>query len=241
MNIYGLTDKGLVRSSNQDAFAFGELSDGKHFAVVCDGMGGANGGNIASTMAVDNLSASLKSGFRANMSDSSVKNLLESAISAANVKVFDKSKMNAELRGMGTTVVAAVIFDNEVHIAHAGDSRAYILRNNELIQITRDHSIVQSMIEEGKLTPEEARFHPRKNVITRALGVEESVNPEFNINDLEQGDMLLLCTDGLSNYVESETIVQILKSETDPTGKLIALANENGGGDNITAVVVKID
>lgn len=242
MNIFGLTDKGIVRSNNQDAFATGQLSDKAYFAIVCDGMGGANGGNIASTMAVDSLSASLKSGYRDNMNDSSVRNLLDSAVNSANIRVFDKSRENSELRGMGTTVVICLIIGEQLYIAHAGDSRAYILRDGNLTQITRDHSIVQSMIEEGKLTADEAKFHPRKNVITRALGVEESINPEFNIYDLIKNDMLLLCTDGLSNFIEPNDIKAILLNEKldDPTLQLIETANKNGGGDNITAVVAKI-
>lgn len=243
MNIFGSTDKGIVRSSNQDAFATGELADGAVFAIVCDGMGGANGGNIASRMAVDNLSASLKSSYYKKMSESSIRNLLGSAVNAANIRVFDKSRESSELHGMGTTVVASIIFDNVVYIAHAGDSRAYILRDGELKQLTRDHSIVQSMIEDGKLTPDEARFHPRKNVITRALGVEESIVPEFTVFELQNDDILLLCTDGLSNYVDVATLKNVLSDGglSDPTEELINLANNNGGGDNITAVVIKID
>ena len=241
MNIYGVTDQGKVRSSNQDAFITGTFSDGNIFAIVCDGMGGANGGNIASRLAVDYLSASLKSGYRENMSENSIKNLLESSINAANVRVFDKSRESKELKGMGTTVVAIIIIKNTLYIAHAGDSRAYVYNQSKLIQLTRDHSIVQSMIENGKLSPDEARFHPRKNVITRALGVEESVVPEFNIYDLETNDTVLMCTDGLSNFVESELIVSVLddNSISDPALRLVEIANSNGGGDNITAVVIK--
>lgn len=242
MNIFGLTDKGIVRSSNQDAFAMGQLSDNAFFAIVCDGMGGAKGGNIASTMAVDSLSASLKSSYRDNMNDLSIRNMFDSAINSANIRVFDKSRENSELRGMGTTVVLSLIVGGLLYIAHVGDSRAYILRDENLIQITRDHSIVQSMIEEGKLTADEAKFHPRKNVITRALGVEESVLPEFNIYDISKNDIVLLCTDGLSNFLEPNVIKEILLRENvdDPTVQLIETANKNGGGDNITAVVAKI-
>ncbi len=241
MNIFGNTDQGLVRSSNQDAFVTGTFNDGSVFAVVCDGMGGANGGNIASRLAVDYLSASLKAGYRENMSESSIKNLLESSVNAANVRVFDKSRESKELKGMGTTVVAAILIGKTLYITHAGDSRAYVLNGDELTQITRDHSIVQSMIENGKLSPDEARFHPRKNVITRALGVEESVIPEFTVYDLADDSIILLCTDGLSNFVESDLIVGVLKDDgvKDPAERLIEIANNNGGGDNITAVVIK--
>lgn len=241
MNIFGSTDKGKVRSSNQDAFMTGRFNDGTVFAVVCDGMGGANGGNIASRLAVDYLSASLKAGYREDMSENSFRNLLESSVNAANVRVFDKSRESKELNGMGTTVVAVIIYKDTLYIAHAGDSRAYILRNGVLLQLTRDHSIVQSMIEDGKLSPDEARFHPRKNVITRALGVEESVVPEFTVYDFNKEDTVLLCTDGLSNFVDNNAIIGVLSDDSvaDPAEGLVSLANSNGGGDNITAVVIK--
>lgn len=239
MNICGFTDKGKIRSSNQDSFIIGKMDDGSIWAVVCDGMGGANGGNVASRMAVDNLSASLKSGYRPNMSESSVKNLLFTAVAAANIRVFDKSREDSSLNGMGTTVVAVLICDSIAYIAHAGDSRAYLLSNNVLTQLTRDHSIVQNMVEDGKLTTEEARVHPRKNVITRALGVEESVDAEFTVVDLSNGDSLLLCTDGLTNYATPDEIVSAFQNVDDDVAKrLVDIANNNGGGDNITAVVI---
>ncbi len=241
MNIFGCTDKGVVRSSNQDAYFTGTFNDGTVFAVVCDGMGGANGGNIASRLAVDYLSASLKAGYREKMSENSIRNLLDSSIYAANIRVFDKSRESKDLNGMGTTVVVAIVKDNIGYIAHVGDSRAYVVSNNGLVQLTRDHSIVQSMIEDGKITPDEARVHPRKNVITRALGVEETVVPEFTVCDFNNNDILLLCTDGLTNYVDAKTIENVILSNeySDPTIKLIEIANSNGGGDNITAVVIK--
>ena len=240
MNMTGFSDKGLVRSSNQDAFAIGTMDDGSQWAVVCDGMGGANGGNVASRLAVDHFSASLKAGYRSNMSEASVKNLLETAVNAANIRVFDKSRESKELNGMGTTIVAVLIIGSTAYFTHAGDSRAYCLTNGELCQITRDHSIVQSMIENGKLTPEEARFHPRKNVITRALGVEETVVPEFNVYDLNPDDKLLLCTDGLTNYTDNEGIASVLtECSENPAERLVETANQNGGGDNITAVVIE--
>ncbi len=241
MNIFSSTDKGKVRSSNQDAVATGLFSDGTVWAIVCDGMGGASGGNIASRLAVEYLSASLKSGYRANMGESSIKNLLETAIYAANIRVFDKSRENSELNGMGTTVVIAIATEKEAYFSHVGDSRAYLIDENNITQITRDHSIVQSMIEEGKISAEEAKHHPRKNVITRALGVDESVVPEFTVCDFKENEKILLCTDGLSNFVDANDIRGILiKDGSDDYSKqLVDLANDNGGGDNITAVVIQ--
>ena len=240
MFVSGYSDKGIVRNSNQDAFQINITDEDVSWAVVCDGMGGANSGDIASRLAADHFSAALKAGLRPNMTEHSIMNLLRSAVATANIRVFDKSKENTEFNGMGTTIVAVLVIGGTAYFIHAGDSRAYILSGGEFFQITRDHSIVQSMIEEGKLTVEEARVHPRKNVITRALGVDESVEPEFNVYDLNEGDMILLCTDGLTNFVDSEDIVNILKSSSDSNQKaelLVQEANKNGGGDNITAVV----
>ncbi len=240
MNIVGFSDKGMVRDSNQDAFMIHQFDDGSAFAVVCDGMGGANGGNVASRLAVEHFSAALKTGYREGPSEGSVKNLLQTAVNAANIRVFDKSRESAELLGMGTTVVAVLVIGSTAYFMHAGDSRGYILDGEELIQITRDHSIVQSMIENGKISPEEARFHPRKNVITRALGVDESVNPEFNVYDLNENSKVLLCTDGLTNYTDTDFIKEALMSGEENKAKaLVDGANNNGGGDNITAVVIE--
>lgn len=241
MNIFSSTDKGKVRPSNQDAVATGLFSDGTVWAIVCDGMGGASGGNIASRLAIEYLSASLKSGYRANMGESSIKNLLETAIYAANIRVFDKSRENSELNGMGTTVVIAIATEKEAYFSHVGDSRAYLIDENNITQITRDHSIVQSMIEEGKISAEEAKHHPRKNVITRALGVDESVVPEFTVCDFKENEKILLCTDGLSNFVDANDIKGILIKDGsgDYSKQLVDLANDNGGGDNITAVVIQ--
>lgn len=242
MLVSGYSDKGIVRNSNQDAFQVSLNDDGISWAVVCDGMGGANSGDVASRLAADHFSAALKAGLRPNMTEHSIMNLLRSAVTTANIRVFDKSKESAEFSGMGTTIVATLVIGGTAYFIHAGDSRAYILSGDEFFQITRDHSIVQSMIEDGKLTVEEARFHPRKNVITRALGVDESIEPEFNVYDLNDGDIILLCTDGLTNFVDGDDIVKILKSSADGNQKaelLVEKANENGGGDNITAVVLE--
>ena len=172
MKIVSKTDVGLVRQSNQDSYAAGEMPGGVAWAVVCDGMGGANGGNIASATAVKMISEMISSTYREGMSSNSIRTMLQSAIYAANVSVFDMAKSVESLSGMGTTVVAAVVAHGLVHVAHAGDSRAYIVSDTGMQQITKDHSIVQSMIEDGSLSPAEAKLPPRKNIITRALGVE---------------------------------------------------------------------
>ncbi|MBQ2675848.1 MAG: Stp1/IreP family PP2C-type Ser/Thr phosphatase [Clostridia bacterium] len=241
MKVTAKSDVGRVRDENQDSYAVLSLSDRATAVIVCDGMGGANGGSIASSTAVKVISNSITHSFRENMSARSIKAMLESAVIAANISVFDAAKSKDELSGMGTTVVAAVVADSVAYIAHAGDSRAYVVHEkSELEQITKDHSIVQHMIENGQLTADEARVHPKRNVITRALGVGESIDIDYNEIDLNDDDMLLVCTDGLTNYVDCVDILNIVNNtEFDAMAEsLVNRANINGGGDNITVVVV---
>ena len=241
MKIYGATHKGLVRSTNQDCFDFELLTDTSSFAVVCDGMGGANAGNVASQLAVQVIKDYLKRALNAKMSSMQIENILRSALYSANSAVYDFAVKDENLKGMGTTVVLLFIYDNTAYILHVGDSRAYRYSGSSLTQLTVDHSMVQSMVDNGQITTEEAKVHPNKNIITRALGVSSEVNADLNIVNLEQDDILLLCTDGLSNYVSEEKIVTELTNFSDKSiDRLIELANEGGGGDNITAIAVKI-
>lgn len=240
MKIVAKTDIGLQRESNQDSYAAGELPGAVAWAVVCDGMGGAAGGNYASSTAVKVISERITSSYRGGMSASSIRNMLTSAIAAANISVYDMSKSDPELTGMGTTVVVAIVVDNNVFIAHAGDSRAYILSDGSLNQLTKDHSIVQEMIDHGTLTPDEARVDPRKNIITRALGVDSELRIDFDIADIDENDVLILCTDGLTNFVEPQEIYELTDDGKfyEYAERLVARANSNGGGDNITVVTV---
>lgn len=239
MIIHSKIDKGIVRNSNQDAFIAGQLAENITFAIVCDGMGGANAGNIASEIAVKTVSEYLYNSFRDNMTLNDFERTLKNAISSANLLIFNKAVKDDALKGMGTTIVAAIVKDNDAIIAHVGDSRIYLL-NDEIKQLTKDHSIVQTLIENGEISPDDAKHHPRKNVITRALGVEAEVVADFDELTLNTNDTLLLCTDGLTNYVPEANIYEIFKqndlslvSET-----LVSKANENGGGDNITVVTL---
>ncbi|MBQ2939423.1 MAG: Stp1/IreP family PP2C-type Ser/Thr phosphatase [Clostridia bacterium] len=236
MQVYGRTDKGRVRQNNQDAFVTGKLSDSVHFAVVCDGMGGANGGNVASSLAVKVITNRIVEGYRENMSLQSIHYMLESAIAAANVLVYDTAVSDPDLHGMGTTVVAVIVSGQDAVIAHIGDSRAYMIAD-DIRQLTRDHSVVWEMVEKGEITEAEARIHPNKNFITRALGVEEQVECEITDAEIPENGMLLVCTDGLTNMVENSEIARILKklSPQDAVEKLIVSANMSGGSDNITA------
>jgi len=239
MQIFSKIDIGMVRSSNQDAYFTGELSDGAVFAVVCDGMGGANAGNVASETAVKGISEYLLKSYRTAMSVTDIEKLLINAISSANIEIYDMSLKKPELSGMGTTVVIALVRNGRAVIAHVGDSRIYLI-DDDIKQLTRDHSIVQSMVESGTITPNEAKKHPRKNIITRALGAEENVVVDSDILDVDSGQSLLLCTDGLSNFVESAEMLDIFKNnEIENVAELLVnTANKNGGGDNIAVVTI---
>ena len=239
MQIFSKTDRGRVRTDNQDAYFAGKITDDAVFAVVCDGMGGANAGNVASELAVRHISEYVIRSYRDGMDMTDTEKTLKNAIVSANISLYDKAVNNAELAGMGTTAVAAFVKDGTAVIAHVGDSRIYLV-NGEIKQLTRDHSVVQSLIESGKITPEDAKVHPRKNVITRALGAEENVAVDSDCLNLSNGDTLLLCSDGLTNFLEDKDILRVFQNNdiSAVAEKLVETANENGGGDNITVVTV---
>ncbi len=240
MDIFGLTDTGVVRRVNQDAFSHGIINDNISWAAVCDGMGGANGGDYASRTAVEVMKGVIADGITESADAEYIKDILCDAINAANDSVYNASKEDMNLFGMGTTVVAAVLKGSMLVLAHAGDSRAYVLSENGMRQVTVDHSLVQEMVDRGEITEEEARTHPRKNVITRALGVADTIEIDFSVHTLEENEAVLLCTDGLTNFLEDKDILELFcntEPETLPQ-KLIDEANENGGGDNITAVIM---
>lgn len=240
MKIVAKTDTGLVRTSNQDSYAAGELPGSVAWAVVCDGMGGTAGGNLASSMAVKLISERISSSYRSGMSGNSIKNMLTSAILAANISIYEAGQKDAELTGMGTTVVVAILADESVYIAHVGDSRAYTMSGGKLHQLTKDHSFIQEMVDSGKLTPDEAKDDPRKNLITRALGVNENVRIDFCQEYISDDEFIILCTDGLTNYVETTEFYELTAdgSFNDYAERLVNRANKNGGGDNITVVTM---
>lgn len=239
MKIVAKTDKGRVRDSNQDAYAVGEFPDEVAWAIVCDGMGGAAGGNIASALAVKVISDKINASYRESMKDSSIKNMLHSALTAANMEVYDMAYANPDLNGMGTTVVCAIVKNGNAFIAHAGDSRAYIY-DGELKQVTTDHSVVQKLLDSGQITKEEAEHHPYKNRITRAIGVDKSIEIDFDEIELDDDEVLILCTDGLSNYVTDDEMINEVQDGKYYAfaDRLVRKANNNGGGDNITVVAI---
>lgn len=239
MKIQGKTDIGLVRETNQDAYDFGYFENGDCWAVVCDGMGGVSGGQVASGICVEKVSEAIKRGFRDKMSVNSAKNLLASAITSANSAVFKEAQESYELKGMGTTVVTVLVLGSIAVVAHVGDSRAYII-NDTIKAVTKDHSFVQLLVDTGKITVDEAMVHPDRNVIIRAVGIEHVVDVEFDIVDVNSGDKLLLCTDGLNGYVEDDEIFKIINEYGDSsTEKLVETANTAGGRDNVTVVVIQ--
>ncbi len=240
MKIQSFTDTGKVREMNQDAFKTGTFREGGCFAVVCDGMGGVSGGQVASDICVNEVSVHIEKGYRKGMSMKSVKNLLVSAITASNIKVFEAANKNKDYLGMGTTVVAVVILNGFAAIAHIGDSRAYLI-SDDIKQITKDHSVVQYLIDVGRITPEQAKTHPDRNVITRAVGVTAEIDVDVDIVPINSGETILICTDGLYEYISDSEMFEIIKNsnEAEPAKLLLDMANEAGGKDNITVVTVE--
>ena len=242
MNVYGQTHIGLVRENNQDALEYGTLNDTAQYAVVCDGMGGANGGNIASKIAVEVIGSRIRDGYRDNASPGSPELMQTSAMATANAGVYDRAQREPELNGMGTTVVAVITCGHTAYISHVGDSRLYLYRDGNLSQVTRDHSVVQELIESGQITKEEALSHPRKNYITRAIGVVSEEYGEYDELELATGDRLLLCTDGLTNEVSHADMCRMLASPAEEAAELlIRAALDCGGKDNITVALMDID
>lgn len=241
MKTTGNSDIGKKRSRNEDRFCFGECAENVYYAIVCDGMGGASGGQIASSMTCETVEDKIKKCYNKSMTDRSIENLLLSAITTANVTVYDRAVSDSDLKGMGTTIVAAVSKDNNVCIAHVGDSRAYYIAENKITQITKDHSLVQQMLDNGQITKAEFDNHPNKNIITRALGVGEEIEIDFDTVTLAEDEAILICTDGLSGLLSDEELFEIYNLV--PFDKLaevyIRAANERGGKDNITVVVMK--
>lgn len=241
LKIHSKSDIGLVRKTNEDSCNSGILPDGAAWAVVCDGMGGANGGNVASSIAVERISEKILSSYRNEGGADFIRELITSAIFSANEAVHEKAGSDETLNGMGTTVVVAVVSLGIAYIAHAGDSRAYLLTPDGIRRLTTDHSVVQEMVDKGDLTEQEAKKHPQKNIITRALGVEPSVRVDYSENEFPRGDLLLICTDGLTNYIDEDQIFRLSREcgAAQLTERLVALAKDAGGGDNITVTVIE--
>lgn len=237
INAFGKTDVGLMRTINQDSIFTSIEPIGKlpNLFIVADGMGGHKAGDVASRAAIEKF---VKYACTTHMSDPA--NILDSGIISINKEIYDMAISNKDYSGMGTTFVACSIVDNHVYIANVGDSRLYLI-GRDIRQITRDHSLVEEMVLRGQIDKEEARTHVNKNIITRAIGVLDDVSPELFSVDLTESSILLLCSDGLTNMVSDQEILEIIKSEDNIKGQveeLVRKANENGGKDNITAMII---
>lgn len=242
MEFYHKTDVGALRKVNQDAVASKVLSPNFAWSLICDGMGGANGGDVASNLAVSEVSNYLDENLSENMSLEEIKVLMYNAIENANNKIFEKSLKHAEFSNMGTTIVLCIVKDKTLSIMYAGDSRVYLLSKSGITQLTKDHSVVQEMVDSGEITPEDAKNHPQKNIITRALGVRENIQLDYVKENLNSNDIILLCTDGLTNEISDDNIYNFCMNNaiSEIPEKLIRAANISGGRDNITVSVAQI-
>ena len=249
MNYYGKTDIGKKRETNQDCLDAKELECGMTLLAVCDGMGGAKGGEIASGMTLDIFMSACERDLAPDMTDGQIRAALSSAVHEANTAVFKLSREHEELSGMGTTLVAALIIDgrDEFFLINVGDSRAYSVCGDKIEQLSFDHSYVQFLVAKGDITPEEAKTHPDRHVITRAVGADESTKADIDIIEIERKNnspyYLLLCSDGLSGMVEDEDILKHTARSSSPeeaVETLISAANDAGGEDNVTVLIAEL-
>ncbi|MBQ8248781.1 MAG: Stp1/IreP family PP2C-type Ser/Thr phosphatase [Clostridia bacterium] len=262
MNFFGKSDVGMMRTENQDSYIIRPVCKNATLCVVCDGMGGAKSGNVASKQAIDAFvenvvkyaKAKTGRGGKISLTSDDACVILDDAARDANKAVYDLAQTSPEYQGMGTTLVGALFCDNMVYVINIGDSRLYLISNNTITQITHDHSYVQHLIDSGTVSVEEARNHPFRNRITRAVGIASEIESDIFSVDLSELDVayLLLCSDGLSGLLMPEDIYAMISSDLDielvtdieselcdKTDRLIKAANDAGGTDNITAVLVK--
>lgn len=243
MNAWAITDKGIVRKENQDTYyTYCDDLSGKALLLVCDGMGGANAGSVASRVAAEIFVDTVKDRLFADQMDELPADLMREGFRAANRGVFDMSNETPEYSGMGTTLVGAALLGDQTVVVNAGDSRAYLISNYTIQQITRDHSVVEDMVRRGDITREDSLHHPHKNLITRALGTAHHVACDVFFPTVNENDCLLLCSDGLSNIVsEQEMLYEVMHNESleDACCKLFNIAMMRGAPDNVTIVLLR--
>ena len=241
MKIYADTDIGMVRQSNQDAYYISEENDNYKLCILADGMGGYAGGEVASRLACMSAAEYIKDNFD-NSKTYAKEELLEivkRAMEYSNKIVYDKSCQIEDLEQMGTTLEICLIYNNRVYIGHIGDSRIYRIRQDIMRKITVDHSYVQKLVKDGTITKEEAIHHPKKNMLTKALGCVETVEPDVYTKTFIKDDIILMCSDGLTNMIREENIYEIIKQDKENAiENLVKQANDNGGLDNITVVII---
>lgn len=238
MRIGAKTDIGHYRKINEDSF-FIYRNERLIGGMVADGMGGHNAGEVASKMAAELIKSSIIEGFYPEMDYIELSEVIRRAFAEANEEIFRKSKVEANTTGMGTTAAAAFVFAGKLITANVGDSRVYLIKDGEISQLTQDHSYVEELIQKGSISPESARFHPQRNYITRALGIENFVKTDILINEYD-GGTVVICSDGLTNLVTDEQIADIISQYEDyeeAAAALVNFANQKGGPDNITCVI----
>ena len=242
MKLAGKTDVGSVRPENQDDYRAGELNSDAAWGLVCDGMGGAEGGQIASSVAVETFMKEMRALIRADMTAEQLRELASFCVAKANTAVYQRALQDPAYQGMGTTLVSAVAEEKYAIVCNIGDSRAYLIRGGEITRITHDHSVVQTLVENGNITAEEARTHPNRNLITRALGPDENTLCDAFEVSFTKGDKILLCTDGLVVTATEDEICRAVcagKNAEESLDDLIALAKAQGAPDNVTAVLIE--
>ena len=240
-NAFATSDVGKAREINEDYFYISYPDDEIQLFILADGMGGYNGGEIASKLAVTTAKNYILTNFDKNKVDrEDLLNLLKSSIQYANMIVFEKSRENVEISNMGTTLDICLIYENKAFISHIGDSRIYKIRKGTMRKLTKDHSYVQQLVDEGKITKEESKKHPKKNMLMKALGCTTYVESDEIVCSFIQGDTILMCSDGLTNMVEEAEIEKIInENPADATKMLVQRANDLGGNDNVTAIIIR--
>ncbi len=243
MESWGLTDQGCVRKQNQDTYHMEQLDDNTLLCVVCDGMGGAKSGNVASSLAADVFVQEVHRSWKPEMDLNEIEQMLRSAVKLANFTVYDQGKQFEEFSGMGTTLVAALVANQWVTVINVGDSRAYYVSRDGIRQLSKDHSLVQLMVDRGELTPERARTYPGKNFITRAIGTEPVVLSDVYCQEVSKGDFMLLCSDGLSNMLDDQEILFEVVHGVNKQyccQRLLDIAKNRGAPDNVTSILIMI-
>ena len=241
MRAFAKSDIGKAREMNQDYYYIPNDNDAIKVYILADGMGGYNGGEIASKLATTAALSYIQSNFESvSKEKEEILKLIKSAMEYANMVVYEKANENKELEGMGTTLEVCLIYHNKAYIGHVGDSRIYRIRREFMRKLTHDHSYVQKLVKDGTITEEEANHHPKKNMLMKAIGCTAFVEPDVTIKGFIKDDIILMCSDGLTNMLEEQEIYEIIKKEgTLAAEKLVQRANENGGYDNITAIVIR--